>query len=257
MNVVREINKINDVELKFGSTSASWHDDYKDYGLTEGDVIVIFSQYGEVMDVNMPRDKNTGKPKGFAFLMYEDQRSTVLAVDNLGGANVLGRTLKVDHVRSYKQPKVRNEEGELVDPEEQALNAKPELVHGKQIISIFDQHLPLLLDDDAVSESSESSAPSIDPEDPMREYLLQKRREEKEKKKKKSKDKDKQKRKSKHINETLEERRARKERKKSKKALKDRERSNEKPERNHTPPYKNPGREERSRLEHSAERGYR
>lgn len=45
----------------------------------------------------MPRDKKTGKIKGFAFLMYEDQRSTVLAVDNLSGTTVVGRTLRVDH----------------------------------------------------------------------------------------------------------------------------------------------------------------
>jgi RNA-binding motif X-linked protein 2 len=50
-----------------------------------------------VVDINMPRDKLTNKPRGFAFLMYEDQRSTVLAVDNLTGAKVLERTLRVDH----------------------------------------------------------------------------------------------------------------------------------------------------------------
>jgi RNA recognition motif-containing protein len=32
------------------------------------------------MDVNLVRDQTTGKSKGFAFLAYEDQRSTVLAV---------------------------------------------------------------------------------------------------------------------------------------------------------------------------------
>ena len=36
----------------------------------------------------MVRDKETGKSKGFAFLAYEDQRSTVLAVDNLNGIQV-------------------------------------------------------------------------------------------------------------------------------------------------------------------------
>jgi hypothetical protein len=35
----------------------------------------------DVVDINMPRDPNTGKPRGFAWLMYADQRSTVLAVD--------------------------------------------------------------------------------------------------------------------------------------------------------------------------------
>ena len=39
-----------------------------------------FFRYGEVVDVNLVRDKGTGKSKGFAFLAYEDQRSTNLAV---------------------------------------------------------------------------------------------------------------------------------------------------------------------------------
>lgn len=81
------------------------------------------------MDVNMPRHKDTGKQKGFAFVMYEDQRSTILAVDNLNGATVLERTLRVDHVRDYKQPKVKTEEG-WEDRDEQSLNAKPEMIVG-------------------------------------------------------------------------------------------------------------------------------
>lgn len=35
-------------------------------------------------------------------MAYEDQRSTVLAVDNLSGARVAGRTIRVDHVDNYK-----------------------------------------------------------------------------------------------------------------------------------------------------------
>lgn len=41
------------------------------------------------MDLNRIYDKKTGEPKGFAFIAYEDQRSTILAVDNLTGAEVL------------------------------------------------------------------------------------------------------------------------------------------------------------------------
>jgi hypothetical protein len=40
----------------------------------------VSGRYGEVVDVNLVRDKATGKSRGFAFLAYEDQRSTVLAV---------------------------------------------------------------------------------------------------------------------------------------------------------------------------------
>jgi RNA-binding motif protein, X-linked 2 len=151
------------------------------------------------MDLNMPRDKDTGKTKGFGFLMYEDQRSTILAVDNLNGARVLEKTLRVDHVKNYKQPKVKNEDGEWVDPEEQSFNAKPQMIE----------------DIAAESDSSASTGASIDPEDPMRDYLIAQRKEEKAlKKTKKSKGK------TKPKDETAEERRARKAKKKEKKAKK-------------------------------------
>jgi len=60
-------------------------------------------------DLNYVRDRQTGKPKGFAFLGYEDQRSTVLAVDNMNGYELVGRTLRVDHVKDYKAPKILSE----------------------------------------------------------------------------------------------------------------------------------------------------
>jgi RNA-binding motif X-linked protein 2 len=168
------------------------------------------------MDINMPRDKDTGKPRGFAFLMYEDQRSTVLAVDNLNGAKVLERVLRVDHVKNYKQKGSKNEDGDWIEPEEQSLNAKPQDVMG--MYKEPDDILPLTcttVDDNAESESDAPSGPDIDPEDPMYEYLVNKRKQDKAlKKSSKSKSK------TSHADETPEERRARKERKKAKKEKK-------------------------------------
>ncbi|XP_046442173.1 RNA-binding motif protein, X-linked 2-like isoform X2 [Daphnia pulex] len=113
---VKNIKKLSETELKYNiSGKASWHYQYKDsawifigglpYELSEGDIICIFSQYGEVANINLVRDKVTGKSKGFCFLCYEDQRSTILAVDNLNSIKVCGRTLRVDHVEQYKIPK--------------------------------------------------------------------------------------------------------------------------------------------------------
>lgn len=62
-------------------------------------------RYGEVVNLNLVRDKDTGKSKGFCFLCYEDQRSTVLAVDNLNSIKVCNRIIRVDHVENYKVPK--------------------------------------------------------------------------------------------------------------------------------------------------------
>ena len=124
MNVVREIQRINEQELKLGvSGKASWHHKYRDSAwvyvgglpleLTEGDVICVMSQWGEVEDFNMPREEKTGKSRGWAWVKYEDQRSTILAVDNFNGAKLLGRTLRVDHCEKYRLPK------EVLEKEEQ------------------------------------------------------------------------------------------------------------------------------------------
>jgi len=40
------------------------------------------------VNINLVRDRKTGKPKGYCFLGYENQRSTVLAVDNFNGIKV-------------------------------------------------------------------------------------------------------------------------------------------------------------------------
>lgn len=110
---IKNTQKATLSEVRQGlSESASWHAKFKDsayifagglsFDLTEGDILAVFSQYGEIVDVNLVRAEDTGKPKGFAFICYEDQRSTVLAVDNLNGAKVLGRTIRVEHVEDYR-----------------------------------------------------------------------------------------------------------------------------------------------------------
>ncbi|TKR81714.1 hypothetical protein L596_015544 [Steinernema carpocapsae] len=115
---IKNLNKMNERELALGiNNKNSWHQKYIDsawifvgglpYALNEGDVISVFSQYGEIVNINLVRDSKTGKSKGFAFLCYDDQRSTVLAVDNLNGISLVGRMIKVDHVEEYKVPKFR------------------------------------------------------------------------------------------------------------------------------------------------------
>ncbi|XP_005109774.1 RNA-binding motif protein, X-linked 2 [Aplysia californica] len=122
---IRNVQKLNERELELGVIGKkSWHDEYKDsawlfigglpYDLSEGDIICVFSQYGEVVNFNLVRDHKSGKSKGFAFLCYEDQRSTVLSVDNLNGIKILGRTIRVDHVKEYKVPKDHKNDDELV-----------------------------------------------------------------------------------------------------------------------------------------------
>ena len=176
MNTIREIQNLNKRELEQGvSTEASWHADYRDTAyiyigglpldLSEGDIITIFSQFGEPVYINLIRDKETGKSKGFAFLKYEDQRSTDLAVDNLGGATVMGRVLKVDHTRYKKKDEdegidlnmgagVKNGEAQESESEEER---RPMLKEEKELAALIRDH---------------------DEDDPMKEYLIKEKKEE-------------------------------------------------------------------------------
>lgn len=195
MNTIRSIAALNQRELEAGtSDAASWHADYADtayiyigglpYELSEGDIISIFSQYGEPVHCNLVRDKETGKSRGFAFLKYEDQRSTNLAVDNLSGANVLGRTISVDHhrykhkegeekaeeearykrrteTRSDKSPRVRDED----DGRRWRRRVENDEDEARRVPTQKEEELMKLIKD-------------IDDDDPMKEYMIQQKKEE-------------------------------------------------------------------------------
>ena len=119
---IRLQNTINEKELQLGYTgdaSKSWHKTYKnspwiwvgglDYDLNEGDLLSIFSQYGEICNVNLIRDYRTFKSKGFAYIRYMDYRSTNCAVDNFNGIKVAGRILQVDHRFDFEPPRSKEE----------------------------------------------------------------------------------------------------------------------------------------------------
>jgi len=179
MNTIREIQKLNKRELEANvSIAGSWHRDFDDtayiyigglpFDLSEGDIITIFSQYGEPTYVNLIRDKESGKSKGFAFLKYEDQRSTDLAVDNLGGASIMGRVLKVDHTR-YKR-----KDGEEEDEREREMNGTGGIVADEDDEREEAERRPLLKEEVELMKLERDH----DEDDPMKDFLLQEKREE-------------------------------------------------------------------------------
>eukprot|EP00698_Gefionella_okellyi_P005967 TRINITY_DN153_c0_g1_i1.p2 TRINITY_DN153_c0_g1~~TRINITY_DN153_c0_g1_i1.p2 ORF type:complete len:115 (-),score=20.29 TRINITY_DN153_c0_g1_i1:162-506(-) len=59
-----------------------------------------FIPFGEIADINFPVDNATGKPRGFAFLEFEDAHDAAAAVDNMHGAELFGKTLAVNLART-------------------------------------------------------------------------------------------------------------------------------------------------------------
>ena len=65
---------------------------------TENDIRELFSQHGEVTEVKLVTDRDTGRPRGFGFVeMNEsDARNAIGALD---GAELDGRKLTVNEAR--------------------------------------------------------------------------------------------------------------------------------------------------------------
>lgn len=184
MNSIRQTQALNKLELENAvPPSASWHADYRDtayiyvgglpFDVSEGDIVTIFSQFGNPTHVNLIRDKETGKSKGFAFLKYEDQRSCDLAVDNLGGAEVLGRVLRVDHTR-YKKRDGEDEESYRVDgrEEEEGIPSEDEDRRERK----KRKQRPMIKEERELEELLQIK--EGEEEDPMREYLIKEKRHE-------------------------------------------------------------------------------
>ncbi|HKV38737.1 MAG TPA: RNA-binding protein [Blastocatellia bacterium] len=68
------------------------------YQTTENDLTSLFQQVGEVDSVNIITDRDTGRPKGFAFVEMSNEDADK-AIAQLNGAEVDGRTLKVNEAR--------------------------------------------------------------------------------------------------------------------------------------------------------------
>jgi cold-inducible RNA-binding protein len=69
------------------------------YQTTQEDLHAAFAAYGNVERVNMITDRDTGQPRGFAFVEMADQHGAQAAISHLNGAELHGRTMNVNEAR--------------------------------------------------------------------------------------------------------------------------------------------------------------
>jgi RNA recognition motif-containing protein len=70
-----------------------------DYDLQENELQDAFAEYGEVASVKIIQDKYSGRGKGFGFVEMSDDNEAQAAIDELNGAELRGRTMKVNKAR--------------------------------------------------------------------------------------------------------------------------------------------------------------
>lgn len=69
---------------------------------TEQEIEAAFSQHGTVASVNIIKDRETGKSRGFAFVEMPDGAEAANAIRGLNLHEIGGRSITVDEARPRK-----------------------------------------------------------------------------------------------------------------------------------------------------------
>jgi len=67
------------------------------FGLEEGQIKELFERYGKVVSITMMTDRETGRSRGYGFIEMENDQEAELAKNELDGALVSGRNIKVNY----------------------------------------------------------------------------------------------------------------------------------------------------------------
>lgn len=69
------------------------------YQTSQDDLHAAFAAYGGVERVNIVTDRDTGQPRGFAFVEMTESQEAQNAITHLNGAELHGRALNVNEAR--------------------------------------------------------------------------------------------------------------------------------------------------------------
>ena len=73
------------------------------YGTTKEALEKAFGEHGDVSEVNIITDRQTGRPKGFAFVEMGSSEAAESAKTALNGTELDGRTINVDNAREQQR----------------------------------------------------------------------------------------------------------------------------------------------------------
>jgi RNA recognition motif-containing protein len=67
-----------------------------DFKTTKEEVQSLFAQIGEIRDVFLPTDRESGRPRGFAFVEFASDDDAAKAIEKFNGYQLSGRALRVN-----------------------------------------------------------------------------------------------------------------------------------------------------------------
>jgi RNA recognition motif-containing protein len=73
------------------------------YQTTESELEAAFAAYGTVERVSLVRDRDSGQPRGFAFVEMTNANEAASAINEMNGREMNGRALNVNQARPREE----------------------------------------------------------------------------------------------------------------------------------------------------------
>ena len=73
------------------------------YGVSDDQLREVFEAYGTVSSAKVISDKYSGRSKGFGFVEMDDDNEAKSAIEDLDGAEIDGRAVKVNEARPREE----------------------------------------------------------------------------------------------------------------------------------------------------------
>ncbi len=73
------------------------------FNTNEDALRAAFGQFGNLTDVYIANDRETGRPRGFAFVTFSTAEEAALAIEKMNGADLDGRALTVNEARPKEE----------------------------------------------------------------------------------------------------------------------------------------------------------
>lgn len=72
------------------------------FSASDEDIREAFSAYGTIEDLFIPLDRETNRPRGFAFITLADDDAARKAIEEMDGADLQGRNLRVNEAEERR-----------------------------------------------------------------------------------------------------------------------------------------------------------
>jgi RNA recognition motif-containing protein len=79
---------------------------------TKQDLEGLFAVHGVILDVSLPVDRDSGRPRGFGFVTFDSAESATAAIQQLDGVELLGRNLRVNAAEAKRPDQPRRHFGD-------------------------------------------------------------------------------------------------------------------------------------------------